>query len=137
MNEQLGRSACSTKSASVVIADDDGHVRTALLQLLEEEPGLTVLGTARDADEALVLITEHQPDVIVVDVNMPAGGGPRVAAETARLSPATRVVALSARGDRTARRAMTDAGACRYLVKGEDDLDLVQVIWDVVGSAQI
>ena len=82
MNEQLGRSACSTKSASVVIADDDGHVRTALLQLLEEEPGLTVLGTARDADEALILITEHQPDVIVVDVNMPAGGGPRVAAET-------------------------------------------------------
>ena len=32
---------------------------------------------------------------------------------------------------------MTDAGACRYLVKGEDDLDLVQVIWDVVGRAQI
>ena len=134
MTAPVASTGSVTASVSVVVADDDGMVREALAQLIGETPGLEVVGTADDADAALVLIDAHRPDVIVVDVNMPGGGGPRVAAETSQLSPDTRIVALSARGDRAAREAMADAGACRYLVKGHPDVDVIDVIWEVVDS---
>ena len=102
----------------VLIADDEPALRVALADLLAHEDHVTLIGTAGDADEAIRIATAQRPDVALVDVKMPAGGGPRAAREITRLSPATRVIALSAFEDRPTVLEMLRAGAVGYLVKG-------------------
>jgi EAL domain-containing protein (putative c-di-GMP-specific phosphodiesterase class I) len=115
----------------VMIADDEAELRTALAELLAHEEELELIGTAADAEEAIALAVDHRPDVAVVDVVMPAGGGPRATREILRSSPGTRVIALSAHEDRRTVLEMFRAGAVGYLVKGAAGGDIVQSIVQV------
>jgi EAL domain-containing protein (putative c-di-GMP-specific phosphodiesterase class I)/DNA-binding NarL/FixJ family response regulator len=101
----------------VLIADDEGLVREAVSALIASDDGLTLVGSARDAAEAIELAALHQPAVALIDVKMP-GGGPKAAAGIRGVSPATRIVALTAHADRATIFAMVRAGATGYLVKG-------------------
>ena len=122
----------------VLVADDEPALRDALSELLAQEPSLTLVGTAADADEAASMAAREQPDVALIDVSMPAGGGPRAAREIARTSPHTRVIALSAFEDRTTVMEMLRAGAVGYLVKGAAGEDIVGSIHRVAtGRASI
>jgi len=122
----------------VLVADDEPALRDALSELLAQEPSLTLVGTAADADEAASMAAREQPDVALIDVSMPAGGGPRAAREIARSSPHTRVIALSAFEDRTTVMEMLRAGAVGYLVKGAAGEDIVGSIHRVAtGRASI
>jgi EAL domain-containing protein (putative c-di-GMP-specific phosphodiesterase class I) len=105
-------------SIRVLIADDEPELRVALAELLSHEDGLELVGSAGDAEEAIVLATECRPHVALVDVKMPAGGGPRAARGILRASPETRVIALSAFEDRQTVLEMIRAGAVGYLAKG-------------------
>jgi EAL domain-containing protein (putative c-di-GMP-specific phosphodiesterase class I) len=102
----------------VLVADDEPALRGALSELLAHEDHVELIGLAADADEAIALAERELPDVALVDVKMPAGGGPRAAREIGRLSPATKVIALSAFEDRPTVLEMLRAGAVGYLVKG-------------------
>jgi EAL domain-containing protein (putative c-di-GMP-specific phosphodiesterase class I)/FixJ family two-component response regulator len=102
----------------VLLADDDAPVLAALAEMIDAEPGMTVVGAASDTDEAIAIAGRERPDVALLDVKMPGGGGPRAAREIGRVSPATRVVALSAHGDRATVAEMLRAGALSYVVKG-------------------
>jgi signal transduction histidine kinase len=113
---------------TVLIAEDEPAVRAALSDLIEIEDELQLVGAAADAQEAIDLAREHHPDVALVDVKMPAGGGTRAAREIRALSPATRVVALSAYEDRTTVLDMLRAGAAGYLVKGTSAGEIVEAI---------
>jgi EAL domain-containing protein (putative c-di-GMP-specific phosphodiesterase class I)/CheY-like chemotaxis protein len=112
----------------VLIADDEPEVRGALAELIGAEDGLRVVATAGDADEAAALAPSAAPDVALVDVKMPNGGGPRAAREILRVSPNTRVLALSAYEDRETVLTMLGAGAVGYLVKGTPPEDIVHAI---------
>ncbi len=101
----------------VLLADDDPAVLAALTDLLSGEPGMTVVGTAEDADSAVRLAAAQRPDVALIDVKMP-GHGPRAVHEIRRVSPDTRVVALSAYDDRASVATMLRAGALGYVIKG-------------------
>ena len=102
----------------MLIADDEPALRGALAELLGREDQVRIVGTAADADEAIELAGTSTPDIALVDVKMPAGGGPRAAREIIRVSPSTRVIALSAFEDRPTVLEMLRAGAVGYLVKG-------------------
>src|SRR4026209_922553 len=80
----------------VLVADDAPALRDAPSSLLAQEPSLALVGSAADADEAVTIAKREQPDVALVDVSMPAGGGPRAGREIVRTSPPTTVIALSA-----------------------------------------
>ena len=112
----------------VLIADDEPALLGALSELLAHEDGVVIVATAGDADEAIELATEARPDVALVDVKMPAGGGARAAREIIRVSPATRVIALSAFEDRPTVLEMLRAGAVGYLVKGTASEQIVESI---------
>jgi EAL domain-containing protein (putative c-di-GMP-specific phosphodiesterase class I)/CheY-like chemotaxis protein len=112
----------------VLIADDEAEIRAALAELIGAEDGLHVVGTAGDADEAAAVASATGPDVALVDVKMPGGGGGRAAREILRLSPRTRVLALSAYEDRETVLTMLGAGAVGYLVKGTAPEDIVTAI---------
>lgn len=105
-------------STTILIADDQAEIRDALELLVAADPALELVGLAEDAEKAITLARLHQPDVALVDVKMPAGGGARATREIKTCSPATRVLALSAYGDRNSVFEMLRAGAAGYLVKG-------------------
>ena len=118
----------------VLIADDEPAIREALAALFAQEPSVDLVGVAADADEAARLAATDRPDVALIDVSMPAGGGPRAAREIARSSPRTRVIALSAFEDRSTVLEMLRAGAVGYLVKGTDAEDIVASIHRVANG---
>ncbi len=113
---------------TVLIAEDEPSVRAALSELIEIEDELRLVGAAADAQEAIDLAGEHHPDVALVDVKMPGGGGTRAAREIRERSPGTRIVALSAYEDRTTVLEMLRAGAAGYLVKGGSAGEIVEAI---------
>jgi signal transduction histidine kinase len=102
----------------VLIADDEESVREALSDLVSSDPSMELVGTAADADQAIALALDRKPDVALIDVKMPAGGGPRAAREIRTGSPQTHVVALSAYEDRRTVLEMLRAGVVGYVVKG-------------------
>jgi EAL domain-containing protein (putative c-di-GMP-specific phosphodiesterase class I)/response regulator of citrate/malate metabolism len=108
----------------VLIAEDDPTVRDALRALIAAEPGLEPVGTAGDAREAIRLAEAERPDVALVDVRMPEGGGQRAARGISKRSPETKVLALSADESRDTVLEMLEAGVVGYLVKG-DSIDRI------------
>jgi EAL domain-containing protein (putative c-di-GMP-specific phosphodiesterase class I)/CheY-like chemotaxis protein len=118
----------------VLVADDEPALRSALSELLAHEDGVILIGTAADADEAIEVADNHQPDVALVDVKMPAGGGEKAARGIVRVSPGTRVIALSAFEDRPTVLAMLRAGAVGYLVKGTGAEEIVNSIERVMAG---
>ena len=111
-----------------MIADDEETVRDVLLSLLNADDEISVVGAGQDADEAIAIAVSERPDVALLDVRMPRGGGPRAAREITRLSPGTEVIALSADDDPKDIRTMLRAGAGAYLVKGDGTEDIVELI---------
>lgn len=126
----------------MLVADDEPVVLAALAELVEAEETLELVGTARDAQEAIELAILEHPDVALLDVKMPAGGGPRAAREIRIGSLQTRVVALSAYEDRASVLEMLRAGAVGYLVKGTRAAEIVKMVHsatrgDVVLSTEV
>jgi EAL domain-containing protein (putative c-di-GMP-specific phosphodiesterase class I)/CheY-like chemotaxis protein len=119
------------ESISVLVADDEPQLRLALADLLAHEEGMALVGTAGDADEAIAIAVSRKPDVALVDVKMPSGGGARATKEILRASPETRVIALSAFEDRPTVLEMLRAGAVGYLVKGTAADEIVASIAEV------
>ena len=112
----------------VMIAEDEGEVRAALGEMLSAEPSIEVVALASDTDGAIAAAREHRPDVALIDVKMPGGGGQHATREIVSLSPETRVIALSAYEDRTTVLDMLRAGASGYLVKGTSSGEIVGAI---------
>ena len=105
----------------VVIAEDQAMVRGALAALLELEGDIEVVAQASDGDEALALVKEHEPDVLVTDIEMPGSTGLELAAAVAELRQrgelATKVVILTTFARAGYLRRALDAGAAGYLLK--------------------
>jgi EAL domain-containing protein (putative c-di-GMP-specific phosphodiesterase class I)/CheY-like chemotaxis protein len=111
----------------VLIADDEQAVRESLAGVIGSDPSLEIVGSAQDAQGAIDLAAWRLPDVALLDVRMP-GGGPRAAAQIARLSPSTRVLALSAAEDRESVLAMIRAGALSYVGKTASNEEILSAI---------
>ena len=118
----------------VLIAEDDARMRLALREVVAAAAGLELCGVVEDADQAIVLAERLRPQVCVLDVRMPGGGGPRATREIRARSPWTRIVALSGYQDRETVVEMLRAGASAYLVKGAAPEELVATIEAVAGG---
>ena len=112
----------------VLIADDEAVLRAALADLVQSDDSFELVGSARDADEAIAMAEATKPDVALVDVRMPAGGGLRVAEKLRHLLPQTRVLAHSAVDDRASVVRMLEGGAVGYLVKGTAPAEILGAI---------
>lgn len=112
----------------VLIAEDDPEFRSVLGELVAADHGLRLVATAVDAAEAAVLAERERPDVALVDVRMPAGGGVNATERIRALSPRTKVVALTAHTDPSLVLEMLRAGAVGYVVKGSPMNDILSAI---------
>jgi len=111
----------------ILLADDQPKVRSALRLLLEEE-GLDVVGEASDAEQALEQTAEREPDLVLLDWELPGQGGPAAVAGLRDAQPGVLVVALSGRPG--ARQAALDAGADAFVSKGEPPERLLAVVME-------
>jgi EAL domain-containing protein (putative c-di-GMP-specific phosphodiesterase class I)/CheY-like chemotaxis protein len=112
----------------VVIADDDETILRTLSDLIGTDASLELVGVAHDTTEVVALALAESPDVALVDVRMPGGGGAKAAREIRRRSPATHVVAFSNHQDTEVVLAMFRAGAFGYVAKDGSLDDVLRAI---------
>ncbi len=115
-------------SKRILIADDHGVLRAGLRALLSAEPDLEVLGEAADGDEALRLARELQPDIVLMDINMPGAGGIETTRQLLELRPEVRVLMLTVHEDTCLLQAALQAGAAGYILKRAVESELVNAI---------
>ena len=103
---------------TVVVADDHPMVRTGLRAVLDSMPDTELVAEAATGEQALAAATEHQPDLVVMDVHMPGIGGLEATRRIRATAPHTSVLVLTMDEEDAALFAALRAGACGYLVKG-------------------
>jgi DNA-binding NarL/FixJ family response regulator len=106
----------SIESIRVLIADDHDLFRTGLRNLLEEQ-GVVIVGEAASGSEAVRIVREIAPDVVVMDLNMPGMGGVDATRHISSIAPLTRVVMLTISDEDSDVMDAILAGACGYLLK--------------------
>lgn len=115
-------------SLRVLLVDDHRLMREGLRKILEDTPGIEVVGEAEDGLSALAAVAEVHPEVVVMDVGM---GGMNGIDATQRLRtdhPRVRVVALSTHADKRYVRNMIRAGAAAYVLKESASEDLLRAV---------
>jgi DNA-binding NarL/FixJ family response regulator len=117
-----------TASVRVVIADDHELIRAGLTRLLAAESDLVVVATASDGQRAVEIVTEHRPDVVLMDLGMPVLDGIEATREIMRTSPSTRVLVLTCFAQELVLENAVAAGAHGYLVKHGSSLEVVDAV---------
>ncbi len=116
------------KTIKVVLAEDQGMVRGALSVLLGIEPDIEVVASAADGDEALRLVGQLRPQILVTDIEMPKSTGLELTARVRNLYPETRVVILTTFARPGYLRRALDAGAHGYLLKDRPSTELADAV---------
>jgi DNA-binding NarL/FixJ family response regulator len=104
----------------VVVADDQTVVRDGLATLLKLLPGIEVIAAAADGEEAVRLVAEHDPDVLLVDLRMPVMDGVEATRRVRADHPRTEVVVLTTYSDDDSVLSALRAGARGFLTKDAD-----------------
>lgn len=119
---------------NVLIVDDHDLVRLGIRRLLSDVKGLSVVGEARNGEEALRQARELQPDVILMDVKMPGIGGLEATRKILRVQPEIKVIAVTVYGDEPYPSRLLQAGAAGYITKGSSLDEMVLAIRTVCGG---
>ena len=118
----------------VCLADDHALFRAGLVALLEGTREVTVIGQADNGDDAVELCASLEPEVLLVDVEMPGPGTSTVLARVRRRAPTTHSVVVSMHADHLLARQWRRAGADAVLPKSADVQELVSVLRQVVAA---
>lgn len=123
---------------AVVLVDDHAIVRQGLRTYLELQPDIEVVGEAADGAEAVAVVREAMPDIVLMDLVMPEGDGVEATRAITAMSPSTRVIVLTSFSEDDKVFASIKAGAQGYLMKDVLPQDLVKAIRTVYrGEAQL
>ncbi|RSO03040.1 DNA-binding response regulator [Streptomyces sp. WAC 06783] len=121
-------------TARVVVADDQTVVREGIVMLLGLLPGIEVVGSAGDGEEAVRLAAELAPDVVLMDLRMPRCDGVEATRRIRTEHPGTEVVVLTTYADDDHLFPALEAGARGYLTKDADGDEIVRAIEDVLSG---
>ena len=112
----------------VVIVDDHQLVRDGIRLLLSRHPDLEIVGEAGSVAQAVRRVAFDEPDLVLLDVDLPDGSGVEACRRIRAMSPAPKVLMLTAYADPSALSAARDAGASGFVLKRIRDLDLMDTI---------
>jgi two-component system response regulator DesR len=121
----------------VLVVDDHQAVAAAMALAIGMEPGMSSVGSAHSAAEALQRAAELEPDVVVMDVLLGDGDGIETAAELIRRNPGLHVVVLTAHVDEALLRRAADAGAGAFLLKEGALTDLLDAVRASAGNGLV
>lgn len=102
----------------IILVDDHDLVRTGIRRLLEDIEDFDVVGEATSGEEAIKLVTEQDPDVVLMDINMPGIGGLEATRKLLANKPALRIIIVTMHQDDLFAQRLLKAGAVGYLTKG-------------------
>jgi DNA-binding NarL/FixJ family response regulator len=134
MNDEKHNSA--EKNIRVLIVDDIYRVRQELATVLElaarlSQPGVQVVGEAQDGISAIELVDMLQPDVVLMDLEMPGMDGYLATRTIKSSNPSIKVIIFTIHGEGNERQKASEAGADAFLEKGTPIRDLLQIIQDM------
>jgi DNA-binding NarL/FixJ family response regulator len=115
----------------IVLVDDHQMMRDGLRLLLEKEPGVRIVGDADNGRNAVQLVKDLSPDVVVMDIGLPGLNGIEATRQIMAASPKTSVIALSMHSDKRYVIQMLRAGAKAYLLKNCASDELMKAIRSV------
>ena len=127
----------SKKEVTLLIADDSQEMRETLKTLLTFSETLKVVGEASNGEEAVEKVAEIQPDLVLMDINMPVMDGLKATEAIAIKSPQTGVIIISVQEEVEYMRRAMSAGAREYLVKPFDSDELFRTINNVIEKEMI
>ncbi|MFF7358130.1 MULTISPECIES: response regulator transcription factor [Streptomyces] len=122
------------KPARVVVADDQTVVREGIVMLLGLLPGVQVVGAAGDGEEAVRLVAELAPDVVLMDLRMPRCDGVEATRRIRAQYPGTQVVVLTTYADDESLFPALRAGARGYLTKDAGGDEIVRAVESVLSG---
>lgn len=112
-------------SIRILIVDDHGVIRGGLRAILEDEPGIEVVGEAIDGEEALHLASELGPDIVLLDIAMPGIDGIECTRRMKKMYPQIQVLILTVYEDEILLREAIRAGASGYVIKRAAEEELI------------
>ena len=121
----------------ILIADDHAIVRIGLSALLKTESDLSVVGVAKDGEEAVAEALRLNPDVIVMDLMMPKKSGVEATAEIHARLPDTKIIILTTFAASDGIKHALDAGATGAVMKTAEDAELVSIIRAVAAGGTV
>lgn len=119
---------------TLALCDDSALARASLRSLLEDEPGVAVIGEAASGGECLELCVRTRPDVLLLDLRMPDLDGIAVTRRLRELAPRTRVIMVTMSAHHSLLAAALGAGAWGYLLKDASRAELLAAIGTVAAG---
>jgi len=116
------------KKIRVLLAEDHILVRQGFRRILEDDPGISVVGEARTGLEAIDQCKELEPDVVVMDLSMPDLGGLEATAEILKANPQIKILILSMYSNEAYVRKAFELGAKGYILKNAIEVDLTRAV---------
>ncbi len=104
----------------IIVVDDHQLVRIGTRRLLEDIPGIEIVGEAGSGEEAVELVKQHKPDVVLMDIQMPGIGGLEATRRCLRAHPEVKVLAVTIYEDEPYPSKLLKVGAVGYLTKRAD-----------------
>jgi len=120
----------------ILIADDHAVLRESLALLIAGEEDMEVVGQASDGKDAVAKALELRPDVLVIDITMPNGGGIQALRKIGKECPETRSLVLTMHDDQTFLRSVLRAGGDGYVTKKSASKELLNAIRLVASGRQ-
>jgi two-component system, NarL family, nitrate/nitrite response regulator NarL len=116
----------------ILIADDHPHARTAILAMLEDDPYFNIVGQAVNGKEAIEMSQQHNPDIILMDIEMPVLNGLEATKIIKEKAPFIKVIVLSVSDNVADLFTAIQYGAQGYLLKNMDPDEWLQYLHSVV-----
>lgn len=112
----------------IVVADDHPLIREGIIASLRRDEGISMVGEARNGEEAVMLVTDLRPDVVLMDLDMPAMDGVTAIRLLTEKFPGLKIIVLSAYEDNRHVYTAMQAGAVGYVMKRTNQTSLLDVI---------
>jgi DNA-binding NarL/FixJ family response regulator len=118
----------------ILVVDDHTMLRSGLRQTLAQQPGFSLVGEAATGQDALKLVRETQPDLVLLDVHLPDLGGLEISRRILAEHPATKIIIFSSDAARTLVDEALELGVCGYVSKTSSVEELISAISSVMAG---
>ena len=117
-----------------MLVDDHDLVRTGIKRLLEDHPNIEIVGEAVSGEEALQQVSVYDPDVVLMDINMPGIGGLEATRKLLQRKPKLKIIVVTMHDDDLFPQRFLKAGALGYITKGAKVEEMLQAIRTVMAN---